>query len=934
MSLDRLHLAADAGFWPAAARAVLAFAAQSGAPARQLQSLTWVVPSGGQAESARAALRDALGPVAFIPPRIVPFAAWLGEPPTADLAPRLELYAALRANRWVGTNFGAQPATLWQLAGDIARLCDELTLAAVDHLDAFDQQLQASLARHFRFRAARALQAPAQLVLQLWRARRQAADGAAWIIRAVAERVTTLEQPLVVLGAGLRSAASAAEARWESAWIERAASRVAVLQLVPDVAAAVRDRPVLAAAWPELVSPEAAAPIAVRADGLRAGRHETPLQLSGAATLEEAATVAARQTLTWLQDGVRSIALVVLDRLAARRMRALLERAEVMVRDETGWKLSTTRAAAAVMRWYDLVEDDAYWRDLLDWLKSGFALTGRTARASEVAMIERAIRSAGVVQGAAAVRRALNDCAPGAAADALAGALQIVAAIEARIQATLRVRGPLRAHAAALSETLDALGIRDGLAADPVGRAVLQELDALEQALARDPARGSLADFRALLEQRFEEAAFVDRTIDSPVVMVTLAAAALRRFDAALLIGADARHLPAAPADVLFLSNAVRAELGLATADEAVRAQSAQLAALLAATPSVVAVWQARVGDEINPLSPLLERLQFVCRRAFDTDLRSAPAPAERTVEQRLAAMPRPQAPGLLPGRISASHAQSLVDCPYQFYARRMLGLAEPEDVIELPDKRDFGLALHEVLRRFHRAWGDVDFDALDAAELAASLRKQARAVFLPQLGRTPGLLAYERRFDGLVDGYVGWLQQHARAGWRWRAGEENHTRTLVLRGGQPVELGGRVDRVDATRAGHACLIDYKARDADALRKALSRAGEEVQLPFYGMLLPQPPESAEYLCFDRARDGAPGVVAVAPPDPFDVLMEQVGARLRDDLERIAAGAALPAIGAPAVCARCEMRGLCRRDYWERGDSETGGATGIPTGGTA
>jgi hypothetical protein len=26
---------------------------------------------------------------------------------------------------------------------------------------------------------------------------------------------------------------------------------------------------------------------------------------------------------------------------------------------------------------------------------------------------------------------------------------------------------------------------------------------------------------------------------------------------------------------------------------------------------------------------------------------------------------------------------------------------------------------------------------------------------------------------------------------------------------------------------------------------------------------------------------------------------------------------LPALGAPSVCEYCEMRGLCRRDYWER-----------------
>jgi ATP-dependent helicase/nuclease subunit B len=87
-------------------------------------------------------------------------------------------------------------------------------------------------------------------------------------------------------------------------------------------------------------------------------------------------------------------------------------------------------------------------------------------------------------------------------------------------------------------------------------------------------------------------------------------------------------------------------------------------------------------------------------------------------------------------------------------------------------------------------------------------------------------------------------------------------------------------------------------------------------LPFYGLLLARR-VSASYVSFDRAKEGASGVRGVAPPQPFDELVEQVGRRLRVDLQRVADGASLPAIGSDAVCAHCEMRGLCRRDYWER-----------------
>jgi ATP-dependent helicase/nuclease subunit B len=401
-----------------------------------------------------------------------------------------------------------------------------------------------------------------------------------------------------------------------------------------------------------------------------------------------------------------------------------------------------------------------------------------------------------------------------------------------------------------------------------------------------------------------------------------LAATGLRPFDAALLIGADAQHLPAAAGEGLFMSNAVRAELGLATAESRMHAQAAQLAALLVRVPRVIATWRDHCGDEPNPLSPLLQRLQLVSRRALGDDLVRALERIIVTVAPQAAQQPAPCAAALLPDRISASQYQSLVDCPYQFYARCLLGLAEPEDVIELPDKRDFGQAVHRVLRRFHLEWGQVAFEEADAGELAASLRRHATKVFAPLIDTAPAMLGFAHRFDGLVDEYIGWLREHAARGWRFRAAEDGHRLSVPLRDGRAIELHGRVDRVDSNAQGQMQVLDYKARNLDVLRRALKEAGEDIQLPFYGLLLGDAAASAAYVGFDRARDDKRGVDAVAPPQPFALLVEQVGARLRTDLQRMGDGAPMPAIGVDAVCARCEMRGLCRRDYWRRAGNES------------
>ena len=73
------------------------------------------------------------------------------------------------------------------------------------------------------------------------------------------------------------------------------------------------------------------------------------VQLHRALDGEDEAQRAAACVLAQLNQGRSPVALVAQDRLLTRRVRALLSDRGVAVRDETGWTLSTTRAAATVM---------------------------------------------------------------------------------------------------------------------------------------------------------------------------------------------------------------------------------------------------------------------------------------------------------------------------------------------------------------------------------------------------------------------------------------------------------------------------------------------------------------------------------------------------------------------------------------------------------
>ncbi|MFN3565602.1 MAG: hypothetical protein ACK4V1_06420, partial [Burkholderiaceae bacterium] len=150
-------------------------------------------------------------------------------------------------------HFGEEPAALWALARQIAALADELTFAAVDEPRAFAQRFESVLARHFKRRAARVIEPQAQLVLQLWRAlgadRGATDDPATALLRALRRRAEQGQReaaPLVLV-------ADEPPAGWLRGFLELYSRGAPALLIEADHVRAIAARPLLAAAWPELV---------------------------------------------------------------------------------------------------------------------------------------------------------------------------------------------------------------------------------------------------------------------------------------------------------------------------------------------------------------------------------------------------------------------------------------------------------------------------------------------------------------------------------------------------------------------------------------------------------------------------------------------------------------------------------------------------------
>jgi ATP-dependent helicase/nuclease subunit B len=64
------------------------------------------------------------------------------------------------------------------------------------------------------------------------------------------------------------------------------------------------------------------------------------------------------------------VAVVSSDRVVTRRVRALLDDAGVAMRDENGWKLSTSSAAASVTALLQACAWNASTEQVLNWLKA------------------------------------------------------------------------------------------------------------------------------------------------------------------------------------------------------------------------------------------------------------------------------------------------------------------------------------------------------------------------------------------------------------------------------------------------------------------------------------------------------------------------------------------------------------------------------------
>lgn len=680
-----------------------------------------------------------------------------------------------------------------------------------------------------------------------------------------------------------------------------------------------------------------AAPLAERARTFALKQPKSPL--TGQLTVfkadgaEQEAAAIDIQVRLWLLEGKQRIGIVTENRRLARRVRALLERAGLILQDSAGWALSTTRAAATLERWLETVEDDFAQQPLLDLLKSPLLFHGQ-ARAELLQVVHHfefdIVRHANIARGLQRYRREFEyrrHLLPHWTLEMtqrLAALLETLAHAAAPLQRHLDERQHAPADLlAALQESLRRLGLDQTLAADPAGNRVIEQLSQLHAALPGRRLRMTWREFRAWLGRKLEQHNFLPPSGHGPVQLLTLAQSRLQRGDALIIASADRTHLPGECAQGPFFNQGVRMELGLPTWRDTLGQRLHHFRRLLESAPQVlITLCKEQDGEEIAPC-PWVDALQTFHRLAYGNDLGNEfLAPLTENPDAQVFECDTPNTPcpqprprpalqeGLLPHTLTVSGHQRLMDCPYLFYAADCLQLKAPDEISDTLDKSDYGQRVHTCLQAFHGGLKGLPgpfIDAITSSNRSAAitlLQEISSAAFSKDLEDNFLHRGWLQRWLQLIPAYIDWQIEH-QPEWQVLAVERSEKVTLTAQ----LALKGRLDRIDQGADGVG-IIDYKT--GTVRRQEDVDNGEDVQLSSYALLL-EKVARVEYLKLDA---GKVQVKAQLEGESLTQLAQAVGERLHDAANAMRAGTPLPAWGDAETCARCSLEGLCRREAWD------------------
>ncbi len=933
-----------------------------------LSGISLVVRDSDIAPAFRRALLDVgaqRGVTALLGTTIQSLAEWLQpfynttQRPCSEQDRLLVLVEALQNSRLLGQ------ANPWNLAESLLRLFDELTL---NHVRISDDpgEFESRLAGLYQISGTppAGLQFEAQLIHQLWHAWHEQLH-AQNMLDPVTAQLSAMQNALTKLDTFKQIHFIGIEPVYRSQidWLNQCLAQPDVhlwWQGIPDPSASLvntaldelyaavemtRDKPSPATAYHQTLSRmfDDSEPLLDRAKQCAQQFPNSALQdrirIFSASHAEHEAHAIEFQIRRWLHEGKQSIGVVTENRLQARRLRALLERAGINLQDTTGWALSTTRAAATLESLLLCIEEDFQKDALLDLLKSPFLLPGDEIE-SRMQLVYRLehdiIRNESITASLQRYQSALQhrydrlhelwQVSPQPLIDLLN---KLNNATHELRHTCLNQRQRLSVCLSAFNEALNELGLTDSLSNDAAGYQILQILDEMKTAATKQDLLMNWSGFRSWLGRNLEQHYFTPTETGSPVQLFNLAQSAFHQFDAIVIANLEIDSCPGTMPITPFFNSTVRKQLQLPDNQQFRASRLRHFHRLLHSADDILLTHRREQDAELIIASPWLSAIQGFHKLAYQNDLQDNTLAAMLLnpdavmitdsdpilPEQQVRPAPVVQ-PDMLDNTFSASSYQQLLDCPYQFYAARYLKLSAPEEIRELLSKREFGERIHQCLQAFHSNVSSLPgpfeqpVTEHNRAEAITLMQQIAKQVFADDIADNYLHRGWYHIWLGIIPDYVEWQIRQQQSS-RVSATEVEMEQPL----GESLHIKGRIDRIDTSaNTPGQILIDYKTGQIPT-KKEIS-AAEKIQLPFYALLCTEQTKVERVFYLPVGRAGEVEEKFPVAEDTLRTLSHDIAQRLLDIVTQIHNGQTLPAWENPDVCRYCDMINLCRCGTWQ------------------
>jgi ATP-dependent helicase/nuclease subunit B len=268
------------------------------------------------------------------------------------------------------------------------------------------------------------------------------------------------------------------------------------------------------------------------------------------------------------------------------------------------------------------------------------------------------------------------------------------------------------------------------------------------------------------------------------------------------------------------------------------------------------------------------------------------------------------------------SHVERYLECPFKYFAGRVLKLGEERDEESGLTPQERGMLLHEVFETFFGEWQARGKRAITPETLGEALDvfadvAESTLAHLPEgdralertylLGSAVAAGLGERAFTFEIEHEVDIVErllEHPLEGEFEMVGADGPRR---------VQIRAKADRIDLLSDGTLRVIDYKLGRAP-------KTGRALQLPIYGVCATQhlegrhgqqwPVSRAGYVAFKEKN----AFVALGASGPLEEALAEGQARLVAALDGIERGEFPVRPEEPFLCTRCGYSGVCRKDY--------------------